>query len=216
MTALHAVPDGVGIESAAQFSLNPITAWALLDEIEAGQSDWIAVTAGRSAVSRLVGALARGRGLNVVGVARGPDRGSGAFPLVGDGSDLAVALRDVTEGRPLAALLDSVGGPVLERLFPLLAPGATVIAYGTASNAPVPVQNSTLVYANLTWKGFGIDRWLTRAGQEKRARMVAELWAAIERGTLPLPVDSRFALADFPLALARVLDGSPSGKVLLH
>ncbi len=213
--AAHVVPDGIDFERAAQFSLNPITAWALLDEIEAHAGDWIALTAGRSAVSRIVAALARERGIHVVAVVRGAaeERADG-FALVGDDARLATVVRDVTGGRGIVAALDSVGGRVAEELFTLLAPGATVVAYGASDNAPVAMRNSTLVYSNLTWKGFGIDRWLARAG-DKIARMREDLWERIASGAIALPVDSRHPLADFRRAVARAADGAPNGKVML-
>jgi NADPH:quinone reductase len=216
-TARHVVPDAVDIERAAQFSLNPITAWALLDELSTRSSDWIALTAGRSSVSRMVAALARDRGLGVIAIVRrGADEIGDRLAIVGDGPNLETAIRNLTGEQRLAGLLDSVGGPVVERLFPLLSAGATVVAYGTSSNAPIAMRNATLIYANLTWKGFGIDYWLSRLGEEKRAQMVAELWARIESGAIDLPVDSRFALTEFRQALDRAVDGAPEGKVLLR
>jgi NADPH:quinone reductase len=214
---VHVVPERVDVEHAAQFSLNPVTAWALLDEIEAQAPEWIALTAGSSSVSHLVAGLARERGLRVLGIVRGETERQGArHAIVGDGPHLEERIRELTGGRGLSALLDSVGGAVVERLFPLLAAGATVVAYGTASDTPIAIRNSTLVYSNLTWKGFGIDRWLTRATPDKRERMVGDLWTRIESGALELPVDSRFDLADFARALDRVVAGKPRGKVLLR
>src|SRR5262245_59081807 len=37
----YVVPDRIPIEAAAQFSLNPVTAWALLDELSVDAGDWI-------------------------------------------------------------------------------------------------------------------------------------------------------------------------------
>lgn len=214
---IHVVPERVDVERAAQFSLNPVTAWALLHEIQSAPPEWIALTAGTSGVSQLVSALAHERGLGVIAIVRGEAKAWGdRRAVLGDGPGLEDQIREVTGGRGVTALLDSVGGPVVERLFPLLAAGATLVAYGTASNAPISIRNSTMVYSNLTWKGFGIDRWLERASQETKSRMVAELWERIQSGLLELPVDSRHDLKDFGKALERVTDGKPRGKVLLR
>jgi len=214
---IHVAPDGVDAERAAQLSLNPTTAWALLDEIESQPPEWIALTAGSSGVSQLVVSLARERGLGVIAIVRGAAGESRErYAVIGDGPGLEERIRELTGGRGVTALLDSVGGPVVERLLPLLAAGATIVAYGTASDAPISIRNSTLVYSNLTWKGFGIDRWLARATQDKKARMTSELWARIESGKLELPIDSRYDLADFADAIERVTTGKPRGKLLLR
>src|ERR1700760_1719013 len=52
------VPTDITDEVACQISLNPITAWALLDEAKASVGDWIALTAATSTVSNLIAAMA--------------------------------------------------------------------------------------------------------------------------------------------------------------
>jgi NADPH:quinone reductase-like Zn-dependent oxidoreductase len=52
-------------ESAVQFSLNPVTAWAILDELGVRAGDWSAVNAATSSIARLVHGLWRGRRVNV-------------------------------------------------------------------------------------------------------------------------------------------------------
>jgi NADPH:quinone reductase-like Zn-dependent oxidoreductase len=92
--------------------------------------------------------------------------------------------------------------------------GATLVAYGAQSGEPASVTNGALVYSNLTWKGFGIDRWLEGQRPGDRAEMLASLWASIRGGELPLPVAGRFALSQFVGALAAAALRVP-GKVLL-
>lgn len=59
---LYRVPDEIPSDSAAQFSLNPVTAWALLDELDAQPGDWIAINAASSSSAQLVSGLCRRRG----------------------------------------------------------------------------------------------------------------------------------------------------------
>jgi NADPH:quinone reductase-like Zn-dependent oxidoreductase len=156
----YAVPEGVPVDAAAQFALNPVTAWALLDEAGAEGGDWIALSAPRSAVARLVAGIARERGVHVLGLSR-PGREEVLDYLVCDpsGQDFAARIDTLTTGRWLAGYLDSVGGAVLSAVPPALRPGATIVSYGVLDDAPVAVRNSDLIYRNLTWKGFGIDHW---------------------------------------------------------
>ena len=57
------VPPDVSDEAACQISLNPATAWALLEESGAASGDWMLVTATTSTVSNIVGAVAHRRGI---------------------------------------------------------------------------------------------------------------------------------------------------------
>jgi NADPH:quinone reductase len=214
-----AVPADISDEAASQISLNPITAWALLDEAQVTQGDTILLTAATSTVSTLVTAIARRRGIEVVGLVRGDaaraaTRSKADRLLSSDDPELADKVVATCE-KPIAALLDSVGGPILPKLFAALAPGARVIAYGVQDRMPAAVTNAMLIYSNLTWKGFGIDRWLSMLAGEAKARMIDELWSMIRDDLLPLSVASRHALADFPAALAADETAGRAGKVLL-
>src|SRR5512146_983001 len=116
----YVVPDDISIEDAAQLSLNPITAWGLLDMANAGPGDVIAITAPTSSVARITRALAEARGVRVVEVGRD-----------GATSPEVERFRALSAGGGLAALIDSVGGAHVERLLPELRQGATIVTYGT-------------------------------------------------------------------------------------
>lgn len=208
------VPVDVPVEAAAQYSLNPVAAWALLCEAKANRDDWIAVNAATSTVASLVRSLAIARGVRVVSIYRGnqlrQDRKTAVTP---DAQDLAAAILGVTGGQPVACLLDSIGGNSVTRVFPALKVGARVVSYGMLEREPARVGNGDLIYRNLTWAGFGIDHWL-QTHPAATAELPAVLWPRIADGTLNLPVKSRLALADIRLALASVVSGEV-GKSLV-
>jgi NADPH:quinone reductase-like Zn-dependent oxidoreductase len=196
-------PEDVATDDAAQFALNPVTAWGLLDVAEVSGSAWVGLTAPSSSVAKLVSALAGLRGLRTVNIPSQREE----LPMI------AERVRTATDGEGLSALIDCVGGPLVTHLFPALRQGATLVAYGTLSSEPATVPNAALVYSNLTWKGFGIDRWLQRLRADEREEMLDTLWRAIRGGCLPLPVSARVPLARFEEALAAA--GGSAGKVLL-
>ena len=70
-TRLIEVPSDISDQMACQMSLNPLTAWALLRDSHTGSGDWILVTPATSTVSNIVGAIARKRGIKVIGLVRG-------------------------------------------------------------------------------------------------------------------------------------------------
>lgn len=197
-------PEDVLVEDVAQFALNPITAWGLLHMADVKGPAWIGLTAPSSSVAKLVAALAERRAQRTLDIASTTE----ALP------GIAERVRAATGGEGLAALIDSVGGPLVSDLFPALRQEATIVAYGTLSGEPAIVPNTALVYSNLTWKGFGIDRWLEGLQSEERAQMITELWQLIRVGHLPLPVSTRFPLLRFAEALTAAAS-STSGKVLL-
>jgi hypothetical protein len=72
-----------------------------------------------------------------------------------------------------------------------------------------------LVYSNLTWMGFGIDRWLQTLESRKYDAMLAGLWAMVRSETLSLPVHSSHSLDCFGAALSADAAPTREGKVLI-
>jgi NADPH:quinone reductase-like Zn-dependent oxidoreductase len=198
-----ALPEGVSDDDGAQLPLNPLTAWGLLDMANAKPADWVGLTGPTSSVSHLVKSLAEMRGVCTLPIESTTE------------GDLIDKIRSITKGAGLAALLDSVGGSLIEGLFGAMQPGGTIIAYGTMSDEPITLRNATLIYSNLTWRGFGIDRWLSTITPAYRAHMLDALYDAMRSKRLPLPVRARFELADFRHAVRSAQETAP-GKVFLQ
>jgi NADPH:quinone reductase-like Zn-dependent oxidoreductase len=211
----YVVPEEIATDSAAQFALNPVTAWALLDEVGVRPGDWLLLDAARSAVARIVGSIAQWRGVRVLGVARPADGDALGYSLLtSSGPALAADIDAATGGELVAGFLDSVGGPVISAVLPALRQGATIVSYGVLDDAPIAVRNSDLIYSNLTWKGFGIDHWLATA-TDRREAMATELWRLLSDGVVELPVAARFPLDDIGRAVAAAATSVPGAKVLV-
>lgn len=208
------VPADVPVEAAAQYALNPVTAWALLCEARVSRDDWIVVNAATSTVASLVCSLAMNQGVRVVGIYR-----EGQLPqdrkaaVTSNVQDLAAAILGVTAGRPVAGLLDAIGGDSVTRAFPALKAGARILSYGMLGNEPARVNNGDLIYRNLTWAGFGIDHWL-QTQPAAAAELPRVLWPRIADRTLALPVKARWSLTDIRRALASVVSNE-TGKTLV-
>jgi NADPH:quinone reductase len=217
---LIAVPEDVSNDDASQISLNPITAWGLLEDAGVAPEDWIVLSAATSTVANLVTAIGRRRGIRVVGLVRG-DAGEARTRSLAEvilstrDPDLSAKVIEVVGVRRVAAFVDSVGGPLVQNLVPALQAEGRIISYGVQDRAPAEITNAMMIYSNLTWIGFGIDRYLSRLSDAAAARMHGELWSMIRDATLALPVASHHALGDFSGALAADAQSGRQGKVLL-
>jgi len=214
---LFEIPPGVPSDLAAQFPVNPLTAWGLLEMASVAPGAWLALTAANSSVARLLSVLALERGARVIGITR-----EASLPLAVDVAgvaentpNLAERVRALTGAAGVSALVDPVGGALVSDLFPALRQGATIVTYGTLSSEPIRVSNATLVYSNLTWLGFGIDRWYEGQSAEQVAALKSALWAGIARGTLPLPVLGHFGLPEHAAALGSAAAGG-LGKLIFR
>jgi NADPH:quinone reductase len=220
LNRLMAVPPDISNDDASQISLNPVTAWALLEQAAVAPEDWIMLSAATSTVANLVAAMARQRGIRVIGLVRGEAveaRGRSLAEIILSTRDPELPSKVVgtTGARRVGAFIDSVGGPLVQKLIPALQAGGRIIAYGVQDRAPAEITNAMLIYSNLTWTGFGIDRYLSTLSDPAAAHMHGELWAMIRNATIALPIASRHALDDFSGALAADAQSGRRGKVLL-
>ncbi|KAK9836342.1 hypothetical protein WJX81_007050 [Elliptochloris bilobata] len=199
---LEAVPDGISDQDAAQYAVNPLTAYAMLSVLEVPAGEWLAQTAAGSVLGRLVIALAAARGVRTVNLVRRAEQRSellalGADEVVETGdADAAERLRACTGGRGSFAALDAVGGSTTQLVTSGVRPGGTVLVYGALSG-PTLTLNTFDIFLRKRLEAFTLRAWLAGLG-ERRAQELATVWALVADGTLR-PYSGRV----FPLEQAR-------------
>ncbi len=217
---LRPVPANVSAtlpdELACQLPLNPPTAWGLLDMARPARGARILATAGRSSVVRILAALARRRGLELLRLVRD----GGGYALLQGGRDEVVSrgatVAEALDGQPsFDVVLDAVGGPTTLDLMAAASPGGRLISYGVLDDRPFELRAGTVLFRNLVWQGFGIDAWTAGSSAEILAAAMRECWSLLASEPELLPVAGRFGLEDFRLALDRQRKGDPAGKVVL-
>lgn len=215
--AVLPLPDGVDMEQAAMLCVNPFTAVGLLEGVPEGGT--IALNAGNSAVSRLVLALARRRGLHALAVVRNAAVAdeliaAGAAAVLEDGPDLSRRLRHAAGG-PILRGLDAVAGAASGRLFDALSDGGELVVYGLLSSDRVDLPAAELVFRDVTVRGYSRLRGYAAMTPERRAEIGAELVGLLEDGEVFSPIEARYGLEDVALAVAQHEQPGRSGKILL-
>ncbi|MGP4049891.1 medium chain dehydrogenase/reductase family protein [Streptomyces sp. 2A115] len=229
------VPDGVGAAEAETAVVNGITAWQMLHRkarVRAGQT--ILVHGANGGVGTLLVQLARTAGVRVIGTAsaRHHDalRRQGVTPIDYRTEDIPARVRELVPGG-VDAVFDHVGGRSVTDSWRLLAPGGTLVSYGSAATRddsgskqwPVmkilgrvwlwnSLPNGRRAYFFNVWAGsaFGKDRF--------RARLRADLtqvFAALQRGEVTAQVAAQLPLARVADALRLAESGTVAGKVVL-
>lgn len=229
------VPDGVGADEAETVVVSGITAWQMLyrkARVRAGQT--VLVHGANGSVGSVLVQLALAAGLKVIGTAsaRHHDslRARGVVPVDYRTEDVPARVRELAPGG-VAAVFDHVGGRSVVDSWGLLAPGGTLVAYGSASTRddggskqwPVlkvlgrvwlwnALPNRRRAYFYNVWAGRSLSR------SRFRARLRADLdqiFAAVRRGEVSAPIAARLPLADAADALRLAESGTVAGKVLL-
>lgn len=229
------VPAGVGAAEAETLVVNGITAWQMLHRkarVRAGQT--VLVHGANGGVGSVLVQLARAAGARVIGTAsaRHHDalRDKGVEPVDYRTDDVPARVRALAPGG-VDAVFDHVGGPGIVDSWRLLAPGGTLVSYGSAStrddegSGRLPVLK--LLGRVWMWNAlpngrhaFFFNVWAGRALSRDRFRArlradLAQVFAALERGEVTAQIAARLPLAQVADALRLAESGTVAGKVVL-
>jgi NADPH:quinone reductase-like Zn-dependent oxidoreductase len=229
------VPDGIAPAEAETLVVNGVTAWRMLHRsarVAAGQT--IVVLGANGGVGSTLVQLARQAGIRVIGTAsaRHHDRlrALGAIPVDYRGEDVPARVRELAPGG-VAAVFDHVGGPGIVDSWRMLAPGGTLVSYGTAStrdvsgNPRLPVLK--LLARLLLWNALPNGRhatffnlWAGKARHSDRFRAelredLGQLFRLLAAGEITAQVARTFPLAQAAQALRYAESGAVTGKIVL-
>ncbi len=212
---LFVVPPSIDARTASMLNINPTTAVLLLDEfLKLKPKDWIVLNAANSQVARCIIAVAKSRGLNVVGIVRRPERiaeieGLGVDFVGVESPELPKQIQNATGGLPISLGLDAVGGPAAATIAGALSPGAHFVSYAWLGGLPIHLPQGGLIGKRLNIRGFWMyyEEFLPkiRAALTEAAQVVAS-------GRLRLPVTAIYKPFQIKEAIEHYQRG---GKVLL-
>ena len=215
------VPDAVSDATAAQFVVNPVTAWVMLDELGLQPGDWLVQTAAGSTLGRLVIQMAQLRGYRTINLVRRPEQADELLELGGDaafgtdGADVVQRVRQLTGGRGAAGALEAVGGAAGALALRALRSGGVMLVYGMLGDDTLPLHNGEMLFRGLTVRGFWLSQWFRQTPPAQTATTLGELMGLMAGGRLLPPVEAEYDLTDFQVAIAHAERPGRQGKVLL-
>jgi len=230
------VPDGVGAAEAETLVVNGITAWQMLHRkarVRTGQT--IVVHGANGGVGSVLVQLAHAAGVKVIGTAsaRHHDalREQGVVPVDYRTEDVAARIRELAPSG-VDAVFDHVGGRSVVDSWRLLAPGGTLVSYGSASTRDDEGSKQWPVLKLLgrvwLWNALPNRRracffnvWAGRALAKNRfrARLNADLtqvFAALRRGDVTAQIAAQLPLTSAADALRLAESGTVAGKIVLN
>ncbi|TFW18686.1 zinc-binding dehydrogenase [Duganella callida] len=223
--AVVPVPDHVQLEIAAQALINTVTAELIIRAGHAawpaGQRDAVTViqTGAASAVGKIITALLTERGVQVIRLVRSAASARRLRENVDIGPVIATeevgwekSLAQAAAGVQLHVAVDGVGGPVLPVIADLLAPGGTIINYGSLGGATTDIR--LLVPRGLTIQGVHIGQWMAQSGTQKTTDLDTAMRLAANRPDL-FPVAAVYGPNHIKQAIEHVRQDGRDGAVLL-
>jgi NADPH:quinone reductase-like Zn-dependent oxidoreductase len=212
---LFVVPPSIDAKTASMLNINPTTAVLLLDGfVKLKPKEWIVLNAANSQIARCLIAVAKSRGLSVIGIVRRselvPELEAMGVDFVGvESPELLKKIQNATRGMPISLGLDAVGGPASATIAAALSPGAHFVSYAWLSGLPIHLPQGDLIGKRLDIHGFWMyfEEFLPkiRAALTEATQIVAS-------GTLRLPITASYKPPEIKRAIEHYERG---GKVLL-
>jgi|ERR1043166_4141340 trans-2-enoyl-CoA reductase len=219
---LVVVPEGIDSVQAAMLKVNPITAWRMLhDFVSLQPGDWLIQNAANSAAGACVIQIAHELGYRTVNLVRRAElvaelQAKGADVVLLDGDGVRDEVAAATGRAPIRLALNAVGGEGAVRMAKTLAPEATIVTYGAMSLEPMCIPNGMLIFKNLRFTGFWVNKWYDAATAHERAETFAPLFEMARRGLLRTKVEKMYPLAEAREALAHAAQGKRGGKIVFR
>jgi NADPH:quinone reductase len=218
---LLALPEGISDEQAAAMMLKGMTAQYLLRRtyrVQSGQTILFHAAAG--GVGLIACQWAKHLGATVIGTVGSEAkaelaRAHGCAHVIRyDREDVVARVREITGGKGVPVVYDSVGQATFERSLDCLAPMGMLVSFGQSSGKIPPVDLGILSQKGSLY----VTRPTLMTYTAERADLVAsanELFDVVQRGAVRIEVNQRFPLRDAAEA-HRALEGRrTTGSTLL-
>jgi NADPH2:quinone reductase len=215
------IPDGITDQQAAAMMLKGMTAWYLVrrtHQVKHGETILIHAAAG--GVGLIVCQWAKHLGATVIGTVGDEEkaalakRNGCAYPILYKREDFVARVTELTQGRKLPVVYDSVGKDTFYKSLDCLAPLGLMVSFGQSSGAVGPVD-----FGILAAKG---SLFLTRptlntytATREDLLTAARELFEVVQSGAVKISVNQTYPLREAGRAHRDLQDRKTTGQTVL-
>jgi NADPH2:quinone reductase len=218
------LPDGIDFDTGAAMMLKGLTAQYLLKRTQPQgglkEGDYVLFHAAAGGVGLIACQWARAMGLQLIGTA-GSDakcalaKEHGAAHVINYAKeDFLARVKDITGGRGVKAVYDSVGKDTWDKSLDCLQPFGLMASFGAASGSPAPFAVGLLAA-----KG---SIYVTRqtlfthiSTRESTQVMADDLFEAVGNGKVKIRIDQRYPLAQVQQAHRDLEARKTTGSTIL-
>lgn len=215
------VPDNISDETAAQAIVNPVTAYAMLDEVNVPKGEYLLQTAGASVIGRIIIQFAKVRGVKTISLVRRKEQieelkaiGADEVLCTEDGTNIYKEVKRITNGKFAYGAFDSVGGELGVKIAQSVRDNGHIFLYGALDGLTVTTSTHALLFRNVHYNGFWLTKFLREAGREKVLNTFMNVFELLGNGITPL-AGKKFPLEKLSEALEYSEKEARGGKVLL-
>lgn len=218
---LISAPEGMPDEVACQAFINPMTAYGMLQRSGLEAGEWLLLTAGASAFSKLVIQMAKAKGIKIACTVRREEQIDQLTEL---GVDLVVnteaekiphALMKATNGEGVAVVFDAVGGSLGARALASLKPKGKMMVYGLLSLENIPLNSGLMIFKDLSIEGFWLTSYLEGLDKKSHQEAFQTVFGTLFSQGLKVDIAEAFPLEQVKEAIAAYEKPGRTGKIIL-
>ena len=196
------IPDGVSDETAAAMMLKGMTAEYLLMRtfpVQEGQTILFHAAAG--GVGLIACQWARALGAQVIGTVSTAEKAALAsdhgchHPIVTSNEDIVERVMDITGGKGVPVVYDSIGRDTFDASLKVLAPRGTLVSFGQSSGAVESFNPARLAAGgSLYYTRPGLAHYI--ASREELDLSAKRLFSMVDSGEVRIEVNQTYPLDD--------------------
>ncbi|GHB84241.1 zinc-dependent alcohol dehydrogenase family protein [Persicitalea jodogahamensis] len=215
------LPDAIPDDMAAQLFVNPFTAWAMVEESGVKEGEWLMITACGSAYGKLVIQLCRKKGIKTVGTVRRDGLNEDLKKLGLDEvvntetEDLPKRVNDITGGKGVRCVVDSVGGTTTEAAMKCVGQGGKMLIFGLLSQKNPRLDVGLMIFKEITIQGFWLTEWMRKVDTQTRNQTAQGVIGWLASGEVKLPVEATYGLDEIVKAVEHADAPGRWGKILI-
>lgn len=214
------LPSGISDETAAAMMLKGLTVHMLFHRVaQPKRGETVLFHAAAGGVGLLASQWARAIGLRMIGTVGSKEKAELAHSrgcaetILYREEDLVARTRELTGGRGVPIVYDSVGRDTLARSLDCLAPRGLLVSFGNASGTPPPIELPALSKGSLFVTRPSLFHYIGDAAEREEA--CAALFRMVESGAITVEIGRRYALADAAKAHQDLEARKTTGSVIL-
>ncbi len=215
------VPETMPDDVAAQLFVNPFTAYAMVLDSGVEAGGWLMLSAAGSAFGKMVIQVCKLKDIKTIGTVRRPDmiaelKALGATEIIDTSiENVAKRVKEITNGQGVPCILEAISGQAAAEIIPCLSQGGKMLVYGSLSVDNIPLNAGTMIFKEITLKGFWLSSWLRTANPEARKEVMTNVVKLLSSGEIVLPIEQRYPLDNIKDAVTHADTEGRRGKILV-
>lgn len=215
------VRDELPMEQAACFSVNPFTAYAMVELAEQMGAKAIIQNAAAGQVGKFINALARLKGMAVINIVRKEEQ---LEIMKNNGTEHVLFQLDENFLQQLSSLAlklnatiayDAVGGALSGQILGSMPKGSTLYLYGALGGSTLSeIPATDIIFNRKTIAGFNMNEWKAKLASGELVKISEQLQDLFIKGVLKTDIQGIFPLEEHGAALMQYIRGMSKGKIL--